>query len=218
MMDWLGEINEEQLNDVKAEEVVTSKALDSAPYLVTVEQAFIRVTDSGASMFHIEGKAKKTNDKEHEAEQLSWMGCVRSGDEKGNKATYIDKNGKEQLLPNVIQVKHFFDAIGMPMATTVPSDSKVEYNGETINAKVFKKISGKKFIACVRQYENEYNGEIGIKYDIENFLTPDGNNAKGDNLIDAFLEKIDKSPIKKLRKKANATQEARKDEASQTGW
>ncbi len=227
-MDWLGDIDESKLNEVKAENVVTSSALASAPYLVVLDQVFIKKADSGASMFHIEGQATKLKsngesvsiDKEHEPEKLSWSGCSRSGDEKGNKPTYTDKkSGEEKLLPSVVQIKHFFDAIGVKMATSAPTKGSVEYNGETIDADIFKKLTGKKFVSCVRQYENDYNGEISIKYDIENFLDIDGKNTNGEYLVDAFIEKIEKSPIKKARaKKAPAQKAGNAGEAEKKGW
>lgn len=193
-MSWLGDIDA-LLGDVKAEVVSSGSSLvESGVYLVTVKEAFVRKVDSGATMFHLVGST-------NEGLSIDWNTCVKSGDAKGNKPTYVDKkSGKELLLPGVVQVSHLFEALGSDIKTTAPTSGKIKFKDGVIEAGIFKTLTDKAFKACIRQYENEYNGEVNIKYDIENFLDKNGNNKNGENLVDKFLEKIEKSPIKKLKK------------------
>lgn len=210
-MSWL-EIDKSLLEDVQAESVSTGGTLESGLYTVAVKQCYLRKTDSGAVMLELETETQ-------DELKVFWSTCVKSGDAKGNKATYTNKSGQEQILPGVSQAIHLFQACGLDLTTEEPIESKVERRDTVIDAKVFKAITGKKFMACVRQYENEYNGDINIKYDIENFLDVDGKNSKGELLSDKFLEKIEKSPIK-LLKKAKATQASSADAAvvASSGW
>lgn len=207
---WL-EIDEKLLDDVKAEEVVTGTGtLASGVYSVKIDHAFLRQTDSGAVMFEL----KSTTE---DGKSVFYSTCVTSGDAKGNKNTYTDKKGKEQLLPGLVSVKHLFQATGLDIKNEKPEVMRVEFKDNEIDAKVFKGLKDRKFKACVRQYENEYNGDINIKYDIENFLDVNGNNSDGKFMEDKFLAKIEKSPIK-LLKKAKAAPVANDTAIAASGW
>jgi hypothetical protein len=208
---WL-DIDESLLNDVKAEEVVSgSGVLDSGIYAVKVTQAFLRQTESGAVMLEMQGKTESDA-------SVFYSTCVKSGDAKGNKATYTDKKGNEQLLPGIVSLKHLFSAVGLDIKTESPEPAKVLFKDAEIDAKVFKGLKDKKFKACVRQYENEYNGDINIKYDIENFLDVNGNNSDGVSMEDKFLAKIEKSPIKLLKKAKAPTNATADAAAAASGW
>lgn len=212
-MSWL-EIDNELLNEVEAEKVSTGNGvLASGVYNAKIVQAFLRKTDSGATMFELECESL-------EGKKIFWNTCVKSGDAKGNKATYTDqKTGKEKLLPGVTQVIHLFESIGKEMTKEEPQSGKIEYNDKTIEAGIFKSLTGSRFTACIRQYEDEYNGEIKIKYDIEHFLDQDGKNSKGEDLTSKFEDKIAKSPIKLLKKQsASANAQAQQAEAVASGW
>lgn len=204
-------ISEELLNTVEAEKVSEGTGvLASGVYTVKVEQCFIRKTDSGATMIELAAESK-------EGKKVFWNTCLKSGDAKGNKATYIDKNGKEQLLPGVIQAIHLFEACGLDLTKEEPSNGKVMHKDVEIEAGIFKSLTGKTFKACVRQYESEYNGEVSIRYDIENFLDLDGKNKDGVAMEDKFLAKIEKSPIKLLAKKSS-TPNNNEVAAAASGW
>lgn len=212
-MNWLN-VSEELLNGVEAENVSTgSGVLESGVYEVKVNSCFIRKTDSGASMLEL-------NTEDEDGNKVFWNTCLKSGDAKGNKSTYTDKKGKEQLLPGVVHAMHLFESCGLDLTKEEPQTGTVEYRDNNIEAGIFKAITGKKFKACVRQYEDEYNGEIKLKYDIENFLDVNGENTKGEFLEDKFLAKIEKSPVKLLKKKTGGSQPtaAAQAEAAQSGW
>ena len=205
-MSWL-EIDEELLNNVEDEKVSEGgSVLPSGIYDVEIVQLYARQTDSGAVMIELEGKTEVEVEGKKEEKKIYYSNCIQSGDEKGNKTTYTDKkSGKEMLLPGVVASVHMFQSMGLDFAKATPSKEKVERGQGTIEAKVFKELRAKKFKACIRQYENEYNGEVSVKYDIENFLDTDGKNNKGESQTEKFLKKIEKSPIKKLKAKAGVT-------------
>lgn len=210
-MSWLN-IDTELLNTVEAEKVSEgTDVLASGVYTVKVDTCFLRKTDSGATMIEL---STATED----GQKVFWSTCLKSGDAKGNKATYTDKNGKEQLLPGVTQAIHLFQACGLDLTKEEPTQGKVEYRDGIIEAGIFKGLTGKVFKACVRQYENEYNGDISIKYDIENFLDVDGKNKDGVAMEDKFLAKIEKSPIKLLKKKSTTSAPIQEAAAAASGW
>jgi hypothetical protein len=211
MGSWL-EVNSELLNEVKAESVSEYKQVESGAYVVAIQAAYLRQTDSGAVMFELETITK-------DEVAINWSTCVKSGDAKGNKATYTDKKGVEKLLPGVEQVTRLFNACGFDSLGSIePTPLKVIRRDAEIDAKVFKDLKAKKFMACVRQYENEYNGDINIKIDIEKFLDIDGKNKNGEYIADKFLALIEKSPIKLLKKKKEVTNTQASSEAAAAGW
>lgn len=201
MMNEFG-VSEEDINSVKAGEIVEYEVIPSGFYCVEIEKAYNRTTDSGAKMFRLEGS---TVNLKNEREAVSWETCVASGDDKGNKSTYTDKRtGKEKLLPGVEQVTNLFKVVGVNISTTKVIDANVEFGSDKkiIDVRAFTDLTGKKFGACIRQYENEYNGDISIRYDIELFTDLDGKNFAGEDVVTAFVKKIEKSPIKKIRAKS----------------
>lgn len=212
MIEWLN-IESDLLKEIETENVSSGYTpIESGAYIVNIEQAYLRQTDSGAVMFELE-TATEDNRK------ISWSTCIVSGDEKGNKSTYTDKKTKkERPLPGLAQVSHLFEACKLDMDAVSPSKQSVKRGESTINAKVFKELSDKKFTACVRQYENEYNGDVSIRIDIENFLDTDGKNSKGDYLVDKFNAKIEKSPIKLLKKSKTSAAAVDSSEAAASGW
>lgn len=218
-MSWLN-IDDEMIDNVEDAKVGGEgyEPLESGVYKSKITQAYLRKTDSGAVMFELEVETDKIKDGSEDREKIYWSTCVVSGDEKGNKSTYTDKQGAERPLPGVTHVKHLFDSVGLDMKTEKPEPTKVKRGDNEIDAKVFKSLTGKMFTACARQYENEYNGEISIKVDIENFLDLEGKNKKGEFLVDKFKKKIEKSPIKLLKKKAAPTTQENSEAAAASGW
>lgn len=197
-MSWLNELEiNEMLNNVGADKVSSgSYEVVSGVYTVAIKEAYLKKTDSGATMFHL-------NLEDDNGLKLNYSTCIKSGDAKGNKSTYQNQKGETKLLPGVISVKHLFESVKLDMMKEVPSNKKIKVKKqdgeEVISVGLFKTMTNKKFTACVRQYEDMYNNEIKIKYDIENFLDVNGNNKDGESQIEAFLAKIEKNPIKKLK-------------------
>jgi hypothetical protein len=208
-MSWLN-IENEVYEEIGVEEISSYVPIQSGAYIVTIEQCYLRKTDSGAVMLELETELE-------DKRKLSWSTCVVSGDEKGNKSTYTNKNGKQQALPGVSSTKHLFEAVGMDMKKEEPTVAKIIRGDKTIDAKVFKQLTGKKFIACVQQYENLYNNEVSLKLDILNFLDVNGKNSTGESQVEKFNEKIARTPIKKLKTDTGASVN-NVEAAAASGW
>jgi hypothetical protein len=213
-MDW-AQIDDKLIANVGEESVSEGGVLASGAYLASIVSAYERKSDSGAIMFELEAIS-------NDEKKIFWSTCLASGDAKGNKSTYIDKNGEEQLLPGIISFMRLFQAVGLDAKTEKPTMAKVERKNTVIDAKIYKQLAGKKFTACIRQYENLYNGEISIKYDIEHFLDVDGKNSKGEELVEKFVKKIEGSPLKKLKAKPQSQPQPQNTEAASqaaaSGW
>lgn len=234
-MSWL-ELDDEMLDQASQETENVSegfKQIESGAYKSKIVQAYLRKTDTGAVMFELEVEVGVPGeDGKVEPRKLEWSTCVVSGDEKGNKSTWtvtdqhsdsVKKRygvGAEVPLPGIPEVSHLMQSVGLNIKTEKPEPAKVKRGDSEIDAKVFKNLTGKMFTACVRQYENEYNGEVNIKAGIEHFLDIDGKNSKGSYEVEKFQKKIEKSPIKLLKKKQASTNNSDQQAAvaAASGW
>ena len=71
----------------------------------------------------------------------------------------------------------------------------------------------------LRTEDNEYNGEIRVQNLFEAFLTSDGKNAKGEDLLESLKTKIEKAPHKKSKQKSTpSTPAADAGFAATQGW
>lgn len=190
-------INTDVIEAVKPEEVYEGgNVIEPGLYDAVVDKAFIRKTDSGASMFHLDLNVLVDG----EPTTLSYTTAIKSGDEKGNKATYTTNNGKEVPLPGVVSMVKFLRTIGKEDATTQEATIKFKDNNITVLA--FEGLSGKKLKIGVTHEENEWEGNVFLKNNIKYFLKEDGTNDAGENIEEKVIESIKKNPVKKLKKKA----------------
>ena len=207
------EIPQQQIDEVKAEQAPTSFLVEPGVYIAEVDQAFIRTTDSGARMLEIDFILP--ND-----QKMHWNTCTQSGDEKGNKTTYTDKNGKEQPLPGIGQMVNFLNAAKVPNPNA--QAGKVKLRDDEIDALLIQGIQGKKLKLGVKQYENEYNGEVSLKNDILKFMDTNGKNKDGETIEEDVISAIEKNPVKRLKKKAGATTTTQSgnqgSESAPKGW
>jgi hypothetical protein len=193
-------LNKEQV-EVEAQDVKSGFLLESNVYKMIVDKVYVKNTDSGARMFTAE---MLTEDNK----KFTFSTCVMSGDEKGNKNTYTDKNGKERPLPGVIQMGHFFQAVEVDILKAQAKEATIEAFGENIKVDAIPEVTGKKLIVGVFQYENEWNNKVTIKNDVKAFLKEDGTNNDGKDLIDSLKNWIEKNPLKKLKNKSSASSAA----------
>ena len=154
-------------------------------YDAEIKQIYIRKTDSGAKMLCLDMNLKDVG-------PLFWETCIAAGDAKNNKPTF----GMTKTMP------HIFQALG----TTNPAAAKgnVTHKGEVINAMAIPELAGRKMVIGLRHEENEWQGSVNLKPLLETFLKSDGTNAKGEPLRAKLEEKIEKSPLKALKKTAVA--------------
>lgn len=212
MSSFFGDINvtKEQVDAVESQAVVEGSSVWAAgAYTVAIDRAYVRITDSGAKMFTVFFKDASEN-------SIMFSTCVQSGNDKGNKSIYVDKNGKEKLLPGIEEAKRLFEAVKV----TDPAGrlAKVDHFGTNIEVMAYPDLSGKKLIIGLRTEDNEYNGETRVQNFFEGFLDVDGKNGKGEDLLDTMKKKIEKSPHKKSKAKAAVAPQAEAAVAATQGW
>ncbi len=184
-------INQEMYNEIPAQKASSgSSALEPGVYEFAVDKAFFRKTDKGATMLEVDLMTK-------EGETVHYSTCIKSGDEKGNKTTYV-KDGKEYPLPGLSEMKHFFEATGVPNPDGV--EGEVKWGDGTITALCMTGLTGKVIKVGIRNEEDTYNNNVVIKNVFESFMTKDGKNGKGEDIEAEVTEKIAKNPMKKARK------------------
>ncbi len=189
LLSSLGIVEEEFVN-IEAESVHEGGTRDSGVYDAAVKQAYIRRTDSGASMLEVDFTMVDESN-------FHYSTCVKSGDEKGNKTTYTSKQGKEVALPGVSAMRHFLDAIGVVNPGAV--EGEVEHFGNKISALCITDIQGKKLKLGVNQYENFYNGETSVRNDVKYWMNANGENGTGDGILDKVTAALEKNPLRKLK-------------------
>jgi len=200
MEDWLNEIDDAMLDKSVAEQIERDEkfSYDEIPvgvHEVKIDNAYVYKTDNGAKMFCIDYEDKN-------GATLKQMECIASGDDKGNKPTYTNKDGKEIPLPGLINVKMFFKVINENIKDQKPIDETIEHFGNEKRVKVFKNLIGKKLKIVVQDEEELDNRDnsIVIKRKVKMPLTMDGKNAIGEFVEDKQKERLEKKPIKKLSK------------------
>jgi len=207
LLDQMG-IDKKEFEQIATEKVGT--LLDSKVYDVAVDAAFIRKTDSGAKMLELSFKLE-------DGRAFKWSTCTQSGDEKGNKATYTDKNtGKERDLPGIISLRHFLDAIEVQNPDA--SVGQVKFGDNTIEALCMTNVQGKKLKLGINQFEDDYDGGIVLKNDIKNFMTIAGNNGKGEPLEEKVIASLTRNPIKRLKKTAAQAAPQDTGDVKAAGW
>lgn len=194
------------LNKADVEKDAGSQGVGSLPdpavYDVTIEQAYIRKTDSGAKMFALKMTTADGKD-------IFWETCTHAGDAKGNKPTF-----------GVNTMTHFFQACHLdnPSVQVGP----VKHKQETIEAMGIPDAAGKQIKIGFKHEENEYQGSVGLRGMISAFLDNAGKNADGEELAEKLAENIAKNPVKKLKATAaTASAPAAGDSvaaAAKSGW
>lgn len=204
-------VSQEQVDGVKSQTVSEGGSVwDAGIYSVVIDRAYVRKTDSGAKMFSVFMKNQ-------DGAEVMYGTCVQSGDEKGNKSTYVDKAGKEKLLPGIEEVKRIFDAI--KIKSPAGRLAKIEHFGNQIEVMAYPDMTGKKLTIGVRTEDNEYEGEIRVVNLFDAFLDVDGLNSDGENMLEKLKAKIEAAPHKKKKSKSASTAPAaEKAAAASTGW
>jgi len=166
----------------------------------TIRPAF-ELLPSGAYKAEIKELATFTTDSG--AVQLKAVVYIPSED---REITIYQNVKKKNGEPNAIgqaTFKHIVEATNTSMDDLTAKTETIEAYGKKVEGKVVKGLSGKPLIALVREVFEE-----GAKYDkyndIEGYARTDGTNAKGENIVEVFNEKIAKNPI--LTRKAKNTQ------------
>ena len=202
--------NSEEMN--KTQKVVSGGILAPGVYKMQIDKVYAVKKDSGAVQLNVEFKYPKEDGEEG---KFFWNSYVQSGDEKGNKATYTDKNtGKEKPLPGVLEFRQLCQAAGIDNPKTV--DATIELFGEPTPVKAIPEMTGKVVTVGIRNMYDDYR-EQDVAF-VELFLDRDGKNSKGEDLLDKLKEKIEKTPYKKSKKKKEAPKAEAPVENTESPW
>jgi hypothetical protein len=208
MSNWLNVNNEDLEKELQKNEDRKFKSYDVAPgvYNAKLAEVYLDKTDSGATMVYANVILQTGNDEL----TMRYSNCLISGDSKGNKSTYTNKNGKEITLPGVVDFVGMLTAIGTTIDDITPVEGAVEAFGDVIKVKVFKELFGKQLMVGVINRENEWDGNVTMRPEVKFWMDKKGN-YKGEYIADKAKESIEKNPVIKLKaKKEKATSDDKK--------
>ena len=165
------------------------EVIDSGAYKATVKELFTFKSSGGALMMKITTHLEK-EDKDIEEYQ-----------------TVVNKDGKPNEIGQAT-FRHIMDA-------ACPADqgslsNKIEkvlaYKKE-VDGTVVKGLDGKPFIALIRAVHEEGAGFSDYNI-VEAFARVDGTNSKGEDLLETFKTKIEKTPVMQRKAKGGNTASA----------
>ena len=113
---------------------------------------------------------------------------------------------KKDGNPNEIGTRTFKSIIAsanVEMSDLSTKTEKITAYGKEVDGKVVKGLDGKKIVALVRAVFEE-GSNFENTNEIEAYAKADGTNAKGEDLLEAFKSKIEKTPVKIKKTKAKA--------------
>ena len=99
--------------------------------------------------------------------------------------------------------RHIIDAMGVSASDLAVKTEKIKGYGKDVEAKVVQGISKKPITAFVRSVFEE-GAKFETYNEIEAYGRADGTNSKGEDLVTAFKEKIEKTPVLKRTAKAQS--------------
>ncbi len=184
-------IDEKVYNDAEAASVAPAfEVLPSGVYGATIKQLATFTTESGAGMMkaviHI-----TSEDRDIEVYQN-----IKKKDGSANEI-------------GTRTFKSIIAAANVDAAELKNKSEKIKAYGKEVDAKVVKGLEGKKIAALVRSVFEE-GAKYEEKNEIEAFAKADGTNANGEDLLEDFKKKIEKTPVKirkaKEQSKDNSTQ------------
>ena len=167
------------------------KPIESGVYKATIKELGQFKTDNGAVM--LKAKIALTDLIDHE---IDFYQNIKK------------KNGEDNPI-GVASLKHILEALNVSASEIGIKNGEIEAYGKKREAKLITGVTGKPFLAFVRQVH-----EAGAKYEnyneVEGFARIDGTNAKGEDIATKYKEKIEKTPI--LERKAKSGNDKKESE------
>jgi hypothetical protein len=175
-------IDEKAFNEAEAETVAPAfEVLPSGVYAATIEELATFKSKKGAGMM------KATIHITSEDRTIEVYQNLKKLDGSANEI-------------GTRTFKSIIAASGVDMDEISKQAGKIKAYGAETDASIVKGIKGKKIAACVRAVFQE-----GEKFEntneIEAFAKPDGTNANGEDIIEAFKARIEKTPVKTKKAK-----------------
>jgi len=174
------------LNAAEAQDVRPAfKALPSGVYDAKIKELATFTSSKGAGMLKI---------------------VVEIPSEKDSDLTLYQNIKKKDGSANEIgqgTFKHILDACNKSTSDIAVKVEQIKAYAKNVDGNVVKGLDNSPIKVCVRQIFEE-----GANYEeyneVEAYLRADGTNVKGENLVDKYLEKIEKTPILKRTAKAGS--------------
>lgn len=223
-MSWFDEIDEsllEQADKEDAQRGADFEQFEAGVYNMTIDKAYLVKSENGATGLELELVEDNPDAPGLGGRHLFQTYWIKSGNAKGNKWTYTDKDGKERPLPSWVQVNRLLKVCGKKLEQLNPKPVTIERFGKQEEVGILEPLNGCKVKAVVRPYENEYNGEIKLRTDVIDFLNVDGTSvSEGGRDEGQWMKFLSKNPVKKL-KNAPKKEEPKIDpdvNAALNGW
>ena len=114
---------------------------------------------------------------------------------------------KKDKSPNEIgtaTLKHVLDALGTSIDKVTIAEEDIIAYGKGVKAHVIKGLDKVPMIACVREVYEE-GARFPKSNEIEHYAKEDGTNAKGEDIVTKFKEKIAENPVLIRKPKENTS-------------
>ncbi len=183
IFDELG-LDKETFEKAEAESVSDFQVLPSGTYGATIKQLATFTSTKGAGML---------------------IATIHITSEDRDITVYQNTKKKDGSA-NEIGTRTFKSIIAsanVEMSDLSTKTEKVKAYGKEVDGKVVKGLADKKIVALVRAVFEE-GSDFENTNEIEAFAKADGTNAKGEDLLEAFKSKIEKTPVKIKKTKAKA--------------
>lgn len=178
-------VNEEAFKEAESQEVSTFEIIPSGAYKANVTSLFTFDTEKGAKQLKVVVKLKE-NDKELTTFQ-----------------NIVKKDGNPNAI-GVATFKHIIEAFGTQSEKLTEAKENVVGYKDKVDAAVVKGMESIDIIVLVRAVHEE-GAEFEDSNEIEGYLKIDGTNAKGEDMVKPYLEKIEKTPVKQKKAKGAKT-------------
>jgi hypothetical protein len=167
-------INGVDANEVEAQTVSEGGFIwDSGAYDVVVKEAVKFMSSGGAGMFKL-----VVADKD-ERELTIYTNIVKKSGE-------ANEFGTRDLVGLI-------DAVGCKDLGVKPVISNCY--GKEVDAQLCTGLVNKKFKALVRLVEDQSNDKYPLQNEIQGYATTEGHNKKGEDIVEAYMKKIAKTPV-----------------------
>jgi len=140
------------------------------------------------------------------------------GEDKPREITLYQNTKKKDGSPNDIGTatfKHIIQAVNVDSSSLSTKKETIKAYGKDVQGTVVNGILGKQFKALVRAVHEE-----GASYEdyneIDAWAKTDGTNAKNEDIVTPFMEKIEKKPVLMRKAKPGSASQATKEATSET--
>ena len=178
-------VDQEVFNKSEAQSVSTFELIPSGAYKANVTELITFKTEKGATQLKVVVKLKDSGKELKEFQNLN----------------------KKDGTPNEIGTatfRHILDAFGPAVDNLTTAEEEVVGYKEKVKASVVKGTENIDIIVLVREVHQD-GADFEDTNEIEGFLRIDGTNAKGEELVSKFMEKIEEKPVRIKKSKGGSS-------------